>query len=432
MNGDAQEPSDTIEATAITASEDICEHGKLVHNIAHFSRALRRAGLPVGTGHVLMAVNAVNAAGFTKRLDFYYALRACLVSRPEHMTVFDQAFRLFWRDPRYLEKMMAMLLPMIRGVQEDRMPQSAERRVADALIGQAAEKGPNQEAAGFEEFNIEIDSAATMSENERLRTLDFEQMTSEEAADAKLMLASLEFTVKPLMSRRTRQNPRGRFPDWRATLRSIPATGGELRAIHRREMRRKWPNVIALCDISGSMTAYSRMLLLFLHAIANREGEGWAKVHAFTFGTRLTNITRYLQSRDADDSLAAIGAGAKDWKGGTRIGECLREFNLNWSRRVVNSGAVVLLISDGLESGNCERLGREIERLRLSAGRLIWINPLLRWDQFAPKAKGIRTMLPHVDCFRSAHNIASLSQLSEAISRSEEGEKRRLLKAVQK
>ncbi|MBL3563183.1 vWA domain-containing protein, partial [Rhodovulum sulfidophilum] len=195
--------------------------------------------------------------------------------------------------------------------------------------------------------------------------------------------------------------------------------------------RRRWPDLVVLCDISGSMSQYSRMVLHFLHAVSNAKGAGWARVHAFTFGTRLTNITRHLATRDVDAALAAAGAEAPDWEGGTRIGAALHAFNRDWSRRVLGTGAVVLVITDGLDRDETDILAREIERLHLSARRLIWINPLLRWDGFAPKARGIRAMLPHVDCFRAGHSIRSLEDLARAVSEARDtGERDRMLAAM--
>lgn len=214
-------------------------------------------------------------------------------------------------------------------------------------------------------------------------------------------------------------------------MRRAGAGTGEIREIFRQDHRIRWPNLVALCDISGSMSAYSRTVLRFLHAVANREGDGWSRVHAFTFGTRLTNISRQLGNRDIDAALAAAGTESPDWDGGTRIGECLRSFNRDWSRRIMGQGAVTLLISDGLDSGDPAELDREMQRLQLSSRRLIWINPLLRWDGFLPKARGVRAMLPHVDCFRSAHNIVSLTELAEAVGSADDaGEKPRLIAAL--
>jgi uncharacterized protein with von Willebrand factor type A (vWA) domain len=214
--------------------------------------------------------------------------------------------------------------------------------------------------------------------------------------------------------------------DRRATLRAA-LRRGEVQALKRARRRTRWPNLVALCDISGSMSSYSRALLHFLHAVANRQGQGWAEVHGFTFGTRLTNITRHLRTRDVDAALAAAGAEAQDWEGGTRIGDALHGFNRDWSRRVLGQGAVVLLVTDGLDRGDPEILAHEARRLQLTARKVIWLNPLLRFDGFAPRAAGIRALLPHVDSLRAGHSIAALEGLAEALSRPDEvGELSRL------
>ncbi|MCX7646304.1 MAG: VWA domain-containing protein [Rhodobacteraceae bacterium] len=410
---------------------ELPDEGRLAENIVHFARALRKAGLRVGPGRVIEAIRAIEAAGFTARGDFYWALHAVFVSRPEERQVFAQVFRLFWRDPRYLEHMMAAMLPAVRGVQEERPAEAGAKRAAEALLDGVARDLPELPADEGEGSEIEIDAALTMSSEERLRTLDFEQMTPAEMAEARRMLARLSLPVPPIASRRTRADPRGAVPDWRATMRAAMRRGGEVTELATRSRRERWPNLVVLCDISGSMSAYSRVVLHFLHAVANRKGAGWAKVHAFTFGTRLTNITRHLAQRDVDAALKAAGAEAQDWEGGTRIGACLHAFNRDWSRRVMGQGAVVLLISDGLDRGDPAALAREMERLHLSAKRVIWVNPLLRWQSFAPKARGIAAMLPHVDSFRAGHSIASLEALAEALGRRDDlGEKTRMLLAI--
>ncbi|MFZ1482835.1 MAG: VWA domain-containing protein [Paracoccaceae bacterium] len=404
------------------------EDGKLAENIAHFARALRKAGLPVGPGRTLDAVRAVATAGFDRREDFFHTLQAVFVSRPEERLVFAQIFRLFWRDPRYMEQMMSLMLPQIRGVQEDRAAQAAEKRAAEALLdGQLPPPPEDTEEAA----KIEVDATSTMSTEERLKTLDFEQMSTREIDEAKRMLARLALPVKPLVTRRTRAASLGTGIDSRRTLREALRRGGEIARLARKKPVTRWPNLIVLCDISGSMSDYSRMVLHFVHAVANRKGQGWARVHAFTFGTRLTNITRHLRARDVDAALKAAGAEAQDWSGGTRIGASLHAFNRDWSRRVLGQGAVVLLITDGLDRDDTGQLSREIDRLHLSCRRLIWLNPLLRWTGFAPKAAGIRAMLPHVDSFRAGHSIASLEALGRAISDpGDGGEKARLMALI--
>ena len=409
---------------------DLPENPRLAGNITHFARALRRAGLPIGPGRVIDAIRAVEAAGFTERRDFYWTLHACFVNRPEHRSIFAQVFRLYWRDPRYLEHMMSYMIPAVRGVQEERKAQSAEKRAAEALLD-GAQAPEFAEEEKEQDTQIEIDASLTMSSKERLRTLDFEQMSTAEVAEAKRMLAQLRLPVKPILSRRSQPSTRGRRIDAARTLRAAMRQGGEMSRIALKKPRPRWPNLVVLCDISGSMSQYSRLVLHFLHAVSNEKGAGWAKVHAFTFGTRLTNITRHMTQRDVDAALAAAGAEAQDWEGGTRIGNCLESFNKLWSRRVMGQGAVVLLITDGLDRDDPEHLEKQMERLHLSSRRLIWLNPLLRWEGFAPKARGIAAMLPHVDSFRAGHSIQSLEELAQAISRPDDmGEKDRLMRMI--
>ena len=404
------------------------EEGRLAQNILWFARALRKAGLPLGAARVLDAVRAVQAVGFGGREDFYWTLHACFVSRPEHRAVFAQVFRLYWRDPQYLEHMMSLLLPALRGVQEDRPPDPAEKRAAQALLDGQFPEVATTEAPENEQ--IEIDASATHSPQERLRHLDFEQMSVAEVAAAKRMLAQMRLPVAPLPARRYAAGAGLRI-DMRRSLRASLSKGGEILNLARRKPKERWPNLVVICDISGSMAQYSRMVLHFLHAVSNAKGQGWAQVHGFTFGTRLTNITRHLRGRDVDAALRAAGAEAQDWSGGTRIGAALHAFNRDWSRRVLGQGAVVLLITDGLDRDAPDLLAHEMKRLHLSARRLIWLNPLLRWEGFAPRAGGIRAMLPHVDAFRAGHSIAALEDLARAISDpSDAGEKARLMRLL--
>ena len=324
---------------------------------------------------------------------------------------------------------MAAMMPAVRGVQEDRTAKAAEKRAAEALLEGVQPDAPAPEApeGGTE---IEIDASLTMSQEERLKTLDFEQMSADEMAAAKRMLLRLSLPVDPMPTRRAARSQRGQI-DPAATLRAAMRRGGDMRALRYRRPKTRWPNLVVLCDISGSMSQYSRVVLHFLHAVANAKGQGWARVHAFTFGTRLTNITRHLATRDVDAALKAAGGEAQDWEGGTRIGACLEAFNRDWSRRVLGQGAVVLVITDGLDRGNPADLARQMERLHLSARRLIWLNPLLRWEGFAPKATGIAAMLPHVDSFRAGHSVASLEELAAVISRRDDvGEKARLMELL--
>ncbi|MEL6283840.1 MAG: VWA domain-containing protein [Pseudomonadota bacterium] len=409
--------------------EELIPHqpvGRLTENILHFARALRKAGMPVGSGRVIDAVHAVEAAGFSRRRDFYWTLHACFVSRAEHRALFDATFKLFWRDPQLMEKMMSVLMREADVPPEDREKKAAETRAQEALAGD--QPPPSLEEEGEE---IEFDATFTVSDEERLQAMDFEQMSTREIAAAKQAIARLSLPVDPIVSRRLRPASSGSVPDWRATLKASIRSGGAPSPLQMRERRTRWPNLVAICDISGSMSGYSRMLLHFLHAVSNRKGAGWAKVHSFVFGTRLTNVTRHLATRDVDEALAAAGAEVEDWEGGTRIGACLHAFNRDWSRRVLGQGAVVLLITDGLDRDDAAALEKEAERLRLSSRKLIWLNPLLRWDGFAPKAQGVRALLPRVDSFRAAHNIHSLAELADALGRPDDvGERARLMRML--
>ena len=383
--------------------------------------------MPVGTGRVVDAIRAVEAAGFSDKHDFYYTLQACFVSRYEHRAVFAQVFRLFWRDPQFMESMMSLLLPLVRGVNEPKPPSPAERRAAEALVD-AAPRLPEAEA---ERQEVEIDALLTFSAEERLKGIDFEQMSAAELAAAAPRHRPARAAGAPDRQPPHPGSPRGRVADWRGTMRMALRSGGDVQALVTRARRTRWPNLVALCDISGSMSSYSRMLLHFLHAVANAKGAGWAQVHAFTFGTRLTNITRHLRQREVDAALADAGREARDWEGGTRIGACLHAFNRDWSRRVLSQGAVVLLITDGLDRDAPDRLAAEVERLHLSARRLIWLNPLLRWDGFTPRARGIRAILPHVDSFRACHNLTSLEELTAALTRPDDpADRNRLLRLL--
>ncbi|NUB06399.1 VWA domain-containing protein [Azospirillum sp. Vi22] len=380
--------------------------GGLAINLMHFARALRAAGLPVGPGKLLQAVEAVEAVGIGNRADFYWALHAVFVNRRDQREVFDQAFHVFWRNPDILKRMMGLMLPTIRTESPDSQ-EPLSRRVADALRGTAPE------AEGPEKSEIEVDAAYTVSAQERLQEKDFEKMSAAEMAEAKRMLARIALPIAEVTTRRHRPDPQGPRVDPRATLRRMLRSGGDLADLARRSRRTRPPPLVVLCDISGSMTRYSRMLLHFMHAVSNDRD----RVHSFVFGTRLTNITRHLRHKDVDVALDAVSAAVADWSGGTRIGTALHAFNRTWARRVLGQGAVVLLITDGLDRDAGEGLAVEAERLHKSCRRLVWLNPLLRWEGFAPKSSGIRALLPHVDDFRPVHNLNSLAGLADALNR---------------
>ncbi|MFG1428434.1 vWA domain-containing protein [Roseixanthobacter glucoisosaccharinicivorans] len=379
--------------------------GRLSHNIAYFGRALRAAGLPVGPGTVLDAVRAVGVAGVGAREDFYNVLRAVFVSRHEHQEIFDQAFELFWRRRAQSERLIAMLSPPAPGAEAKDKPK-VRKRVEDALFAGVGREHRTKKS------EIEVEAHFSASSTDVLRTKDFAQMTAEELALARRRIARLRLPDNEIATRRLKADRKGTTLDLRASLRASLASGGAFMALRRRGPQARPRPVVALVDISGSMADYSRPVLHFLHALTERRG----RVHTFLFGTRLTNVTRVLRHRDPDEALEKAGQAARDWSGGTRIAASLRAFNKIWSRRVMGQNPIVLLITDGLERDADAMLDVEMDRLRRSGHRLIWLNPLLRYDRFEPKARGIRAMLPHVDAFRPVHNLASLESLVTALA----------------
>mgnify|MGYP002713727387 CR=1 FL=1 len=381
--------------------------GRFARNVMHFARALRAAGLPVGPGRVLEALRALEVVGIGSREDLYWTLHAVFVNRRDQRELFDQAFHIFWRDPKLLERMMHLLLPTLETDQPAEQ-QEVNRRIAEAL---APPTQPGEGEGEEEPPALEVEALLTYSAREMLQAKDFEQMSAEELAAARREIGRFRLPIMQVPTRRFADDPHGARIDMRRTLRRSLRGGGAGIDLARKERRLRHPPLVILCDISGSMSRYSRMLLLFMHAITNDRD----RVHSFLFGTRLTNVTRYLRNRDIDLALAQVGGLVKDWAGGTRIGSCLKEFNQVWSRRVLGQGAVVLLISDGLDRDGGAGLAAEMERLHKSCRRLIWLNPLLRFDAYAPITTGAKAMIRHVDDFRPAHNLTSLRDLTEVL-----------------
>ncbi|MCY4220840.1 MAG: VWA domain-containing protein [Thiotrichales bacterium] len=380
--------------------------GHLGANLMHFARTLRAAGLPIGSGAVLDALRAVEAVGVTRRDDFYWTLHAVFVRRADQRPLFDEAFHVFWRNPKLLERVTSLLLPTIHvPPQGDARPLS--RRLSEALFAGAEREARTREA----EKEIEFDAKLTWSDREVLRSRDFEQMSAAELAAAKAAIARLRLAIPPAPTRRYRPHPHGSLVDMRTTLRRSLRSGSGTVELARRKRRQRPSPLVVLCDISGSMSRYSRVLLHFAHALARDR----TRVSSFVFGTRLTNITRQLRDRDVDAAVERASAEVADWDGGTRIGQCLDTFNREWSRRVCGQGAVVLLITDGLDREVGEGVGPGAERLRKSCRRLIWLNPLLRYERFEPKAAGMRALLPHVHELRPVHNLENLEDLCTAL-----------------
>lgn len=380
---------------------------KLAENIMHFGRLLRAAGLPIGPGHIADALRAAAAIDVSNRAQLYWALHAVFVHREDQRELFHQAFGMFWRDPAGLNELLGMLLPkMSRPDLEP--PKKAFRRLSDVLNHIKQPPRPKPEAPP----ELELDMKMTWSDVDVLRQKDFAEMTAAEIRRAREEIQQMRLLRQPFPTRRWKPDPTGRRLDPRRTMKGALRTGGVPVRLRHKSHRERPPPLVAICDVSGSMESYSRILIHFLHVLCNDRD----RVSCFVFGTRLTNITRQLRHRDVDLALARVGERVTDWSGGTKIGETLKNFNQGWSRRVLGQGAVVLLITDGIDRDLGEGLSFEMRRLRASCRALIWLNPLLRYRAFQPRAAGVRAMLPHVDEMRPVHNLESLADLRDALS----------------
>jgi hypothetical protein len=380
--------------------------GSLARNVVVFARVLRASGLPIGVDRAAAAVRAIDAVGLARRDDVHAALAATLISRREHLPLFDAAFDAFWRDPKLVERMMAALLPKISG--RGRPPSDPKRpaRLQQALAGRPPPPAPPREGGGDEHT---VDALLTWSESERLKTRDFDSMTVEEFREACRLVRELPSPVPPVPVRRWRTAARGPL-DLSATLRRMARDPSITRVLHRTRRERPAPLVV-LCDISGSMDRYARVMLHYVHALMRDR----PRVSVFTFGTRLTNVTRAMRHRDPDEAIAGASRAVEDWSGGTRIGPSLDAFNRQWARRVLTGNAAVLLVTDGLDRADDGSLGEAAATLSRFARRIVWLNPLLRYDGFEPRAAGVRALLPHVDRHLPVHSLERLQDLGRAL-----------------
>jgi uncharacterized protein len=374
---------------------------RLVDNIVEFGRLLRRVGMTVGPAQLQEGLRAAALVGLPHKEDFYWALATTLITRPEHRYVFDQAFQLFWRSPDQLRSVAEITLAG-RG---DAPPASDDPDPAtstDLGIG-APPEGPEPSDDALR------DKRDSASEAEVFTQRHFEHMDSQELARAKRKLEQLELNLQPLVTRRRRRDSNGAMIDWRRSQRALLHGAPKFAYASRRQ---EPPALVLLCDISGSMQLYSRVLLHFLCAV----GAQRKHTYAFLFGTRLTNITRLIRTRDIGGAVDKICRVTRDFDGGTRIGAVLAEFNRKWSRRLLGRKPVVVLVTDGLEGEAVDQLQLEIDRLHRSCGRLLWLNPLLRYEGFEPKAAGIKTIIKHVDSMHAVHSVKHIADVVDAIA----------------
>jgi uncharacterized protein len=400
-NGSGTNRPIRLDANLIAADVD---GGRIAESILLFARLLRASGLRVGPDKVLLGTQAVIAAGICDQRTLYWALHAVFVNRRADRELFNQAFVMFWRDPGYINQMLSLMLPSLRAeaAPDDK---ALSRRLSETLFKHADRPAPQQED------QFEIDAEGTFSDNEVLQAKDFEQMSAQELISARAAIRRMTLPFEEIRTRRFVPARNGDRIDLRRILRDTATKGSDHLQLHRKTRVTRRPPLIVLCDISGSMDTYARVFLHFLHALTNDRD----RVFSFLFGTRLSHVTRSLKARDPDVAIAKVGADVTDWSGGTRIGASLDEFNRRWARRVLGQNATVLLFTDGLDRDGAHGLERAARRLKASCRRLVWLNPLLRYDAYAPVAAGAAALAPHVTEMRSCHNLKSLSDLAQAL-----------------
>ncbi|PXW29510.1 vWA domain-containing protein [Paraburkholderia caballeronis] len=378
----------------------------IARNVVHFVRVLRGAGLPMSPAQAADAIDALGFVDLARRDDVRAALAALLTSAPDERELFDAAFDVFWRDPDWEGKLRALLLPKVKAGMP---PPRRGNRLADALAARAPERNGAQQPAAREEH--ELRAHATFSADERLRHRDFDTLSADEWRALRHLIRRRRQPLATERTRRLKAAARGAHADLRASAREAVRSGGDWTVWKYRAPVERKPPLVLLLDISGSMSSYSRAVLYYCHALLqSRE-----RLQVFLFGTRLTHATRALRERDPDIAIAQLAAQVADWSGGTRIGATLAEFNRRWARRVLNGRATALIVTDGLDHDAGDTLAAEMARLHRFAHRVVWLNPLLRYRDFAPKARGVQAMLPHVDFHCPVHNLDSLEAFGRSL-----------------
>jgi uncharacterized protein with von Willebrand factor type A (vWA) domain len=395
----------------------------LLVQVVRFTRLLRYMGMKVSPGHMLDFLNALEFVGWERRDDVKAAGRTTLISRHEDLPLYDEAFDAFWRAVDHSEghEGLVMADDELQQQQPRRRLMDAQHRDEEAKEREGEDRRSNKgrdpsrkevtSATESEQSQSEMDVVRTYSSSELLQSKDFETFTADELAEARRVMQLMRLQVGQRKSRRLKPARNGNRIDMRRLIRNNMRYGGELMELTFRETKMKKRPLVLICDISGSMERYTRLLLQFVHTLEN----SLDKVEAFVFGTRLTRVTRLLRRKDIDDALDDVAKVVQDWGGGTRIGESLHAFNYEWSRRVLNQGAIVIVISDGWDRGEPELLRDAMAHLQRNCFRLIWLNPLLGTTGYQPLTRGMQAALPYCDDFLPANNLASLQALAKLL-----------------
>lgn len=375
-------------------------------NVVEFARVLRQGGMLVPPDRVALAVSSLELVGLESRADVHAALSASFVDRQEHQQFFDGAFELFWSAPAFLEQVRLRLSPVVAG-KKNRQEPPAQNRLRTAFAARVRTIKEPKKPQGL----AQADSRKTASEKQQFQRADFDTMTPAELRLAQRMVSEMPPPVEPIVLRRKRHASRGVI-DLRRTLRSAPRNLGALEPMYT-ERRIAYPPMVALVDISGSMELYTRVLLYYLHSLARRH----KRLQVFTFGTALTNVSRAFLDKDPDVAMQGIDRRVNDWRGGTRLCESLMQFSRIWSRRVLSGRATLLLVTDGLDGQSSHSLNDVMYRLRRRSHRIVWLNPLLRFDGFQPLAPGVKVLAQSADAMLPIHNLRSLRDLQVTLRR---------------
>ena len=380
------------------------EESKLLENILRFIRLLRNSGIKIGNQSSIDALNSIKILKIGNRNEFYWALHSNLIYRNEDTEIFDQCFHLFWQNPKILQQMFNLLLPQIGTQKAPTTNKKQLKRISDNIQKQ------NKDVNIEKKEEIIFDSKMSWSNKSALNTKDFEMMSLEEIHQAEKEIKKFLIKSKTQISRRWKKNDQSTKISTKYTIKKSVKNNGIIHLAFKERIKKFRP-VVILIDISGSMESYSRMMLFLSHILIQQ----YKDIEVFTFGTKLTRITNFLKNKDIDFSLDKVGKFVNDWAAGTKITSSIKDFNFNWSRRLLTQNQTLLLITDGLERDDSQNLDFEINRLSLFANNIIWLNPLLRYKKFEPKVNSIKTILRHVHKHVPIHNLNSIKNLIENI-----------------
>ena len=379
--------------------------GKLSDNITGFARALRRAGLPIDASRISLSIESTDLIGIERKDDLSSALQACLVSRQEDLVVFDQMFAAFFRDPELTRQLLSQLLPKAPTATPG-IPRKS--RVQEALAAKTKQNDPHK----VKEDELKFDAAMSASDRQRLQQADFQSLSASEFNLVEKLARQVKLPLPQIQGRRTQSGVRGARIHWAKTLQEASRQDGDILSLPRLQRQQQDLPLLILVDISGSMERYARLLLAFLHQATRGTPR-----QVFAFGTDLTDLNRAFKLRDTDDMLAAASAQIQDFAGGTQLGKSLTQFRTQHARNLMGRRTVVLLISDGLDTGAKETLDSELAWLKRHTRTLLWLNPLLRFEGYAPIATGASVLNRHVDGMLAIHNLSRLEELASALSK---------------